>query len=303
MWFKNLKVYRLSNTAGLSPIELEAALEKMAFQPGSSQDSQASGWMAPREDGRLAYTLNGQILLRLHTEKKLLPTTVINQASRARAQDIEGQQGYRPGRKQMKEIKEQITMELLPRAFVIAHDTHVWIDTANRWLVIDAAATAKADEVMSLLSKTITPFPAIPLHVEVSPAAAMTQWLYESEAPAGFDIDQDTELRATGESRATIRYVRQSVDIEDVRKHVKAGKQCTRLALTWAERVSFILTENLDIKRVAPLDVLQETQNTQAANEDEQFDADLTLMTGELARLLADLVDALGGEPAAASGS
>lgn len=299
MWFKNLKVYRLSNTSGLSPVELEASLEKMAFQPGTSQDSQTSGWMAPREDGRLAYTLNGQILLRLHTEKKLLPTTVINQASRARAQDIEGQQGYRPGRKQMKEIKEQVTMELLPRAFIIAHDTYVWIDTANRWLAIDAAAAGKADEVMGLLSKTITPFPATPLHVAVSPAVAMTQWLCDSEAPAGFEIDQDTELRATGESRATIRYVRQSVDIDDVRKHVKAGKQCTRLALTWAGRVSFILTENLDIKRVAPLDVLQENQNAQAANEDEQFDADVTLMTGELARLLADLVDALGGEPAA----
>src|SRR5690606_19403249 len=175
----------------------------------------------------------------------------------------------------------------------------VWIDTVNRWLVIDAAAAAKADEVMGLLGKTITPFPAVPLHVAMSPAAAMTQWLYEDEAPAGFGIDQDTELRATGESRATIRYVRQSVDIDDVRKHVKAGKQCTRLALTWADRVSFILTENLDIKRVAPLDVLKENQNTQAANEDEQFDSDLTLMTGELARLLADLVVALVSDHAA----
>src|SRR3546814_12328837 len=129
-------------------------------------------------------------------------------------------------------------MELLPRAFIIAHDTHVWIDTANRWLVIDAAATAKADEVMGLLSKTLTPFPAAPLHVEVSPAAAMTQWLYESEAPTGFDIDQDTELRSTGESRATIRYVRQSVDIEAVRKHVQTGHQSTRLALHRADRNS-----------------------------------------------------------------
>lgn len=300
MWFKNLKTYRLSDKASLSLPDLEAALEKLAFQPGSSQDSQSSGWMAPRADGPLAYSLNGQILLRLHTEKKLLPSTVINQASRARALEIEEQQGYKPGRKQMKEIKEQLTMELLPRAFVIEHDTYIWIDTVNRWLVIDAAAAAKGDEVMGLLAKTLTPFPVVPLHVATSPAAAMTQWLYEDDAPAGFSIDQDTELRATGESRATVRYVRQSIDIDDVRKHVQSGKQCTRLALTWADRVSFVLTENLDIKRIAPLDVLKENQNLQAANEAEQFDSDMTLMCGELARLLTDLVEALGGEQSAA---
>jgi len=296
MWFKNLKLYRLAPNAALTAADLEAALEPLAFRPGGSQDSQSSGWMPPREDAGLAYASHGQVLLRLHTEKKLLPATVINQASRARALQIEEQQGYKPGRKQMKEIKEQLTLELLPRAFVIAHDTHVWIDTVNGWVAIDAAATAKSDEVLGLLAKTLTPFPIVPLHVEMSPAAAMTQWLYEDEAPAGFTIDQDTELRASGESRATVRYVRQSVELEDVRKHVQAGKQCARLALTWNDRVSFVLTENLDIKRVAPLDVLKEHQDAQAANEAEQFDADMALMCGELARLLADLVAALGGE-------
>lgn len=296
MWFKNLKLYRLSPNAALAADDLEAALEPLSFRPGGSQDSQVSGWLPPRDDSGLAYVSNGQILLRLHTEKKLLPSTVINQASRARALEIEERQGYKPGRKQMKEIKEQMTLELLPRAFVIAQDTYAWIDTINGWMAIDAAATAKSDELLGLLAKTLTPFPIVPLHVEMSPAAAMTQWLYEDEAPAGFSIDQDTELRASGESRATVRYVRQSIDLEDVRKHVQAGKQCTRLALTWNDRVSFVLTENLDIKRVAPLDVLKEHQDAQAANEADQFDADMALMCGELARMLADLVAALGGE-------
>jgi len=295
MWFKNLKLYRLAPNANLTPAALEAALEPLAFQPGTSQDSQVSGWMPPRDDSGLVYAQHGQILLRLQTEKKLLPATVVNQASRARAQQIEEQQGYKPGRKQMKEIKEQMTMELLPRAFVIAHDTYVWIDTVNHWVAIDAAATARSDEVLGLLAKTLTPFPIVPLHVDMSPGAAMTLWLSEDEPPAGFTVDQDTELRSTGESRATVRYVRQTVELDEVRRHVQAGKQCTRLAMTWNDRVSFVLTDNLDIKRVAPLDVLKENQDAQAANEAEQFEADFALMAGELARMLDDLVAALGG--------
>lgn len=296
MWFKNLRVFRLAPNWSCTVELLETALEKQSFRPGNSQEMQSLGWVPPIENGGLVHALNGQYLLSLRADKKLLPTTVINQFAKARAQDIEEQQGFKPGRKQMKEIKELITEELLPKAFSVHRDTRVWIDTKNHWLVIDAAAAAKSDEVLGMLAKAIEPFPVAPLYVEQSPAAAMTNWLVSDEAPSGFSIDQDTELRSTSESRAAVRYVRQSIAIDDVRKHVQDGKQCTRLALTWADRVSFVLTEGLEIKRVSPLDVLKENQDMSAHNDAERFDSDFTLMTGELAKLMTDLVEALGGE-------
>src|SRR5690606_38782955 len=190
---------------------------------------------------------------------------------------------------------EQVTDELLPKAFSIYRDTRVWIDTRGRWLVVDAAAAAKCDEVMGALAKVLDPFPVVPLYTEQSPASAMTNWLISDAPPTNFTIDQDTELRSTNETRAAVRYVRQSVELDDVRKHVEAGKQCTRLAPTCADRVSFVLTDGLDLKRVAPRDVLHEAR-IPANDEAEQCDSDFTLMTGELTRLLEDLVQALGGE-------
>ncbi|AHV91176.1 recombination-associated protein RdgC [Bordetella holmesii] len=296
MWFKNLKIYRLSAPWMLTGEQLEESLARHAYQSGNNLEMQSLGWISPRENASLAHSLNGQILLSLRAEKKLLPTTVVNQVARARAQEIEEQQGYKPGRKQMKEIKERVTDELLPRAFSVYRDTRVWIDTTNHWLVIDAAASAKADEVIGMLVKTVDPLPLENLYVAQSPAAAMTGWLAADEAPANFSIDQDTELRASGESRAAIRYVKHSIDADDVRRHIQSGKQCTRLAMTWADRVSFVLTESMDIKWVAPLDVLKENPENAAFNEDEKFDSDMTLMTGELAKMLAELVEALGGE-------
>ena len=295
MWFKNLRIYRLAPSWNLSAEALEDALGRLAFRPGSATDMTAFGWTPPRAESGLVHALDGQFLLNLRVEKKLLPTTVINQFARARASEIEEQQGYKPGRKQMKEIKEQVTDELLPKAFSIYRDTRVWIDTRNNWLVIDAGAAAKSDEVMGALAKVLDPFPVIPLYTELSPASAMTNWLISDEPPVNFSVDQDTELRSTNETRAAVRYVRQTVEIDDVRKHVQAGKQCTRLALTWADRVSFVMTDGLDIKRVAPLDVLQEGR-IPSHDEAEQFDSDFMLMCGELARLLDDLVAALGGE-------
>ncbi len=123
----------------------------------------------------------------------------------------------------------------------------------------------------------------------------MTAWLETDEAPVGFTVDQDTELRATGESRAAVRYVKHTIDVEDVRRHIAAGKQCTRLAMTWNDKISFVLTESLAIKGIKPLDVIREN-DTAVRDQAERFDGDMMLMTGELAKMLADIVEALGGE-------
>jgi recombination associated protein RdgC len=296
MWFKNLQIYRLSAPLAMTSEQLEEALAKQAFAACSSLDMQTQGWISPRDNGMLVHTVNRQILLQLGTEKKLLPSSVINQVSKARAAELEEQQGFKPGRKQMKEIKEQVTDDLLPRAFSIRRNTWVWIDPVNGWLVVDAGSPAKADEVLKLLLKSIAKLPMETLHVVQSPVAAMTEWLVADAAPSGFTVDQDTELRANGEGKATVRYVRHTLEADDVRRHIASGKQCTRLAMTWADRISFVLTESLTIKRVAPLDVIKENADTTAQNDDERCDSDITLMTGELSRMLADLVAALGGE-------
>jgi recombination associated protein RdgC len=296
MWFKNLQIYRLPAPWAMTQAQLEQDLAPHAFQPGTSLDLQTQGWASPRDNGALVHTVNRQMLIMLGTEKKLLPSSVINQVTKAKASEIEEQQGFKPGRKQMKELKEQVTDELLPRAFSIRSNTWAWIDPVGGWLIVDAGSPAKADAVLKLLLKSVDKLPLESLRVALSPVAAMTDWLVADEAPSGFTVDQDTELRSTAESKATVRYVRHTLEADDVRRHIAAGKQCTRLAMTWNDKVSFVLTETLAIKRVAPLDVLKEGADTATQNEDERFDSDIALMTGELGKMLADLVEALGGE-------
>ena len=294
MWFKNLQLHRLPAPWAVTPDQMEKWLAPHAFQ-GNSVEMQSHGW-ASRDDGALVYSINGQMLLTFRAEKKLLPASVVNQVTKARALEVEEQQGFKLGRKQLRELKEQVTDELLPRAFSIRRDTRVWIDAVNGWLVIDAAAQALADDVRGLLVKSIDQLPLASVRVARSPVAAMTGWLLSGEAPAGFTLDQDTELRSSGEGNATVRYAGHALETDDMRRHIEAGKQCMRLAMTWDDRVSFVLTPSLTIKRVTPLDVIKEAADPTAQNDDERFESDVTLMTGELGRMLADLVDALGGE-------
>ncbi len=298
MWFKNLIVFRLPRNWDVSADGLAERLRPQAFAPVSGLAESSIGWAPPREDdARLVYPIGRQLLLALRHEKKLLPAKVIAQVLKQRVERIEESEGFKPGRKRTRELKEQVRDELLPRAFSLSSDTRAWIDPVDGWLVVDAASTGRADDLFSLLVKAIDGFPARPLRVAGEVTATMTGWLSSDEAPAGFTIDQDAELRARG-GKATIRYANQSLERDDVVRHTRAGKQCTKLALTWASRVSFVLTDRLEVRRVRPLDVLKESGAAADAGADagERFDSDMAMMTGELSRLLADLVAALGGE-------
>lgn len=296
MWFKNLQVYRLPVAWQMSQDQLEAFLATAAFTSCTSLEMQTQGWVSPRGDDQLVYSANRQFLLQLNTEKKLLPSTVINQVAKAKAAEIAEEQGFPLGRKRMKELKEQVTDELLPRAFSVVRSTLVWIDPLNGWLIVDAGSPAKGEEVLKLLLKCVTKFPVDTFRTVMSPQGAMTSWLLDDEAPGRFTIDQDTELRANDNNKATVRYVHHSLDPADIKRHIEAGKQCTKLALTWNDRISFVLTDNMTLKRVAPLDVLKEEEESFARAEDEKFESDFTLMTGELNQLLLELTTALGGE-------
>ncbi|AZV93555.1 recombination-associated protein RdgC [Bordetella sp. J329] len=296
MWFKNLKLYRLSANFDMSTAALNEALAKLAFIPGNASQPHTIGWATVRDGGDYAHAVGDHLLLRLTAEQKLLPSKVVVQAAKERAVAFEAQQGYKPGRKQMKELKERIYDELLPRAFAVRRDTFVWIDRAGRWLGIDASSSARADEVLGLLAKSLSPFPVEPLYVEQSPGAAMTSWLAEDEAPAGFTIDQDTRLESAGDGRAKVSYQQLAPEPEELRRHIAQGKQCSRLALTWQDRVSFVLTDGMDIRRIRPMDVLAENAEGSLLNDDERFDSDLSLCGGEMSRMVADLIAALGGE-------
>lgn len=294
MWFKNLQIYRLPKNWAMTADALAAALAPKKFTDATSMDMVSQGWAAPRgSDQPLVHAVGDQFLLQLKTEKKLLPSSVINQFTKTRAAEMEEAQGFPPGKKAMKELKERVTDELLPRAFPLASTTDVWIDPINGWLVVDAASPAKADEVVKLLLKSVDKLPLESLRVQCSPVGAMTEWLQTGDDPVGFTVDQDAIMRATGESKAQVAYKRHTLEADDIRRHIAAGKQCTRLAMTWSDKISFVLDESLAIKSVKPLEIIKESA---VRNDDERFDSDFALMAGELAKLLVDLVEALGGE-------
>ena len=294
MFFKNLSIYRVPGAEVLEIDQIRDRLSLNPLSPCSSIEPRSHGWIAPRENKSVVHSVNHQWLLALGFEERLLPSSIVKQFAADRAKAILENEGRKVGRKEMRDIREATAIELMPRAFPRRRVTYGWIDPVNGWLVIDAGSSAKAEEFLEHLRRSVDGFPAKLVKTVQSPVSAMTSWLADGEAPVSFTIDHDTDLRSA--ENAAVRYVHHSLEGNEIREHIATGKVVTRLAMTWADRISFVLTESLQIKRLVFMDIIKEQAESQAENEDERLDIDFTLMTGEVARLLGDLISALGGE-------
>lgn len=299
--FKNVISFRIEPSWTPAFDAAQEQLNAAAFVPcGPSQESSA-GWVPPRgqEHGLLLESVGGQWLLEYMMESKALPASVIRRKVDERAAQIEATTGRAPGKKEKKQLKEDITHELLPLAFTRHARIAVWIDPDKRRLTLDTSNMARADSVVTALVQAIPGFAVGAVNTQVEPASAMAGWLATQEPPAGFTIDRDCELKATDDSKAVVRYAKHPLDIDEVREHIAAGKRPTRLAMTWEDRVSFELTEGGQLRKLAFLEgVFEGGESKGGKGSDENFDTDAAIVTGELGQLLPALVEALGGEMA-----
>ena len=295
--FKNALILRIEAWEPPERAAIEERLQSQRFVACGASQSESAGWVEPRgkAHGALLEQVAGHAVLQLCVERKPVPASAVKDLLEQRLSKIEADTGARPRGKRLRELKEDIAHELLPRAFAKRSHTRVWIDAKAGFVVIDAASLKKADALTTLLTELLGGgLRLTPLQTQTSPAAAMAHWLATREAPAGFGIDRDCELKQPDSEKASVRYARHTLDIDELGEHIRQGKLPTQLALTWAGRVSFVLTEALTLKRIKLLDVVLEGAPKDGA--DDSFDADAALFIGELSQLLPELIAALGGE-------
>ncbi len=295
--FKNIVVYRLG-ADWTPPAEhlLEAELQRRAFQPCGPTQERSTGWVPPRgaEFGAMVESVGAQWILKLAVERKAVPGAAVRTELEARCKAIEAERGRKPGKKGRREIKDEIVLSFLPRAFS-KRTTHVlWLDVQQRSLVIAAGSMKAAEpvvkELVDVMAELRHVLPLAPIATSLAPSTAMAEWLTAKQAPAGFTLDRDLELKHRGEDRSVIRYARHTLELDEIGQHIQDGKLPAQLAMTWNDKVSFVLTEQLAIRKIDIRGV------EEVPKGEDGFDADAAIATAELSGLLPDLLESLGGE-------
>ena len=298
MWFRNLQLYRFTEPFDLDADALHQALGEKPFKPCAGLDTHSLGWAPPlgKHGELLVHTANGRMMLCVQREDRLLPAAVIREALDEKVEQIEEQEARPVGRKEKTRLKDEIVVDLLPRAFTRSQHLFAYIDPKAGWIVIDSATSKKAEDLLSLLRQTLGSLKVVPLAVSQSPAMCMTGWLERNAMPAGFTAGDECELKEPGENGAVIRARKVDLDSDEVKTHLDTGKLATRLAVSWNERIACVLSDDLSIRRLRFLDlVMDEAADVQADDAAARFDADFTLMAAELQHFLPAVIAAFGG--------
>lgn len=299
-FFKNAIIYRISNPMSLMAqlATIEQQLLPFQFTPCGSQDTARTGWVpATAFSQTLKHDANGQYLLTVQRQEKILPGPVIKQELNARIAKLESEQGRKLKKTEKDSLKDEVLQSLLPRAFTKDSRTQLWIDITSGLIVVDASSARKAEDALALLRKSLGSLPVIPLTIENPVELTMTEWVRSGNAPSGFAIGDAAELKAILADGGIAKVKKQDLVSDEIATHIEAGKLITKLALDWQQRVTFTLTDDAILTRLKFCDELID-QNDDIDREDvlARFDADFTLMTGELSALIKQLVTALGGE-------
>lgn len=288
---RNLTLVRLVNHPPLILGELVDRMDSSRFVPCAPSQQQSMGWVPPRGEGEaMAEEVAGFIVARFRIESKPVPASAIRRKVDEMAAKVEQDTGRKPGRKQRKDMASDALHQLLPHAFERTLDTVVLIDATTGLVYIGSASSKVTDQVTTALVH-ITGAGMKAVQTNANPTTAMTAWLATGEPPPGLTLGTDCELKSPDEMRAVVRYGRHNLDIAEVRSHIQAGKEPTRLGLEWNGRVSFVLTDRLTLRRIDFDDV-----EVNGQRRGESFDGDVAIVGNELRCLVDSLLDALGGE-------
>jgi len=293
--FKNLSAFAYNPSFRPTLSEALEAVDKQSFLPCGPTQRVSVGFTAPRHlaNSPLIESHQKHWFFEVTIEKRDLPGAVVNRHLEERLQDILDKTGRKPTGKFKKSIKEELVLELLPKAFTKIETLTLWLDPTRQLLSIDTCSKSKVELVTTLLCSTFPGFYLKPLNTAQSVSACTAAWLLDGDSPSDFTIDDECSLvDNSGDAKSVIKYTNHNLFIDQIQAHLREGKYPVNVALTWRSRVSFIVTDTLQLKKLAFLDVVF----TDAGyGEGEAFDASAAIITGELAPFLADLVEAFGG--------
>ncbi len=299
MWFRNLQGYRLGQAFDLTPEVFEQRLRNAGFKGCNRMDRLASGWTPPlgRAGSQLVHAANGYLMICARRQEKIIPAGVVKQLLDDQVAEIEVAEDREIYRRERMRMKEDIIVNILPHALSRITDQYAYIDTRSRIMVVDAAAPARAEALVSQLRTTLGRFPATPVSIRQSLSAVMTRWLNGEHLPDGLELGHECELRHPDPDGGVVSCRHQDLGAGEIRNHIKNGKYAIKLALQWRDRLSFVLHEDMSIKRLRFENIVKEAEDD--GNVDDaatRFDLDFTLMTLELAEFLPELFTMLGGE-------
>ena len=293
MFFKNVFIFTLTHGFNFTAEQLQDRLAENTFTNCAATEFSRIGWTEAlgEKNSTLVHSTKNNLLFCARKEQKILPTSVINDMLNEKVDEKESNSNFTVTNKEKQQLKEDITFELLPKAFSKLTDTHAYIDFENNIIAINASSRNRAEELLALLRKTLGSLPVSSLLPDINAEDTMTAWLTECELPARFEAGTEAEFRGLGlDANSTIKIKNQDLLNDDIKSILNDEKTVTKIGLVWNDSLSFVLNEDLSIKRLKFFGLTEERyDDIDSDSISERQIVDFELMSGELNLFIKDL--------------
>lgn len=288
IWFKNAIIYQLKDLSWADSKNLTAFLSSAEFKPCAPSEKEKSGFIAPfSEDSQFFFESNHQLLMRFKKEIKLLPPAVLKLQLDEKIKAVEAESGKKVTKAEKTEIKEQLLLTLLPRAFSRFSYSWIWIDKSSNRLIIDTPSFNHAELILTTLRKSIGSLPIVPFSCESSIEQKMTNWILNPQTLTYFKLGEEAKLRDSLENIGIIQVKKQLLSSEEIHSFLNQGKLTQQLQLVDEERASFVLHNDLTLKKIQFVPELIESHHEFLTSEKtEKQKADFGLMALVLGKII-----------------
>ena len=297
MWFRNARPYKLPGRLGIDASELSQRLSRRPFQPCRPSQAVSSGWVAALSDDAtdFVHKSGDYWLIRLQREERLLPASVIRSEVNSRIQEIQTGQGRRVQRKERLDIVDEVTQDLMPRAFTKSQYLEALINDREGWVWVNTASAGRAEDLLSLLREGLGNLPVAIPDTQKSPVIVMSQWLLNGGLPHGMGLGGDVDLEDPQEEGGVVRVRGMYLESDEIRRHIESGKQVVRLALSWHDQIDFVVDRDLSLRRIRFSDELKGVNEELHEDVLARRDADCLLMGETLSTLQSAITKTFGG--------
>lgn len=302
--FRHASVYQIvGDGLGLTPANLVKCLPEKSARKIASNELSTMGFVPPLGDqhAMLSVISVGTYLISVLKTERLLPGKAVKQAVEAKIKAIELDQQRRVWAKEKSQIKDEVVQAMLPHAFVVNSRLNALI--SYPYIFIDTNSAKKAEDVLCLLREALGSLPVRPLTVKMQPTTVFTHSVSNSVHPSDRLLAGEAfKSSVPSEKPETLSGKNVCLSDEEIVNLFTGGREVTELELMYQREdwtIPFTLTSDLVFKGIQwPSEMIDKLSDDLGEDDNAATEARATylLLSAELSAMVAEVVEALGGE-------
>jgi len=281
---KNIQMYSIDPDWVFDEDHLLKVMASRESREIGRMDLSHIGW-GRFENGEFIIRTGDKLLLKLTERKKVVPPAAVKMELNKKVKDFERKEGRSPARKEKNELKDEVMMEILPKALEVEKNMFMIIDIADKRMYVGAGTLKAGDDIAGAVVEDLG-ISVVPYTGSEDMVVSMTHWLMNDGVAddESFAIGGSCSMEGADEKKSKVKLSNVNLSSDECREHVAVGYKVVDIELYIPDTVSFTITKDTTIKKLAFDDMF--------IDSDDELDDEVSFIMAQI-ELIVDAVKSI----------